>query len=43
MKQLGTGIWSVGGNQGAAIFFNKVKEPTHSNIKVNITNIDDND
>ena len=37
MKQLGTGIWSVGGNQGAAIFFNKVKEPTHSNIKVNIT------
>ena len=35
MKELGTGIYSVGGNQGAAVFFNKVKEPDRKSTRLN--------
>ena len=36
--KIGNGIYSVGGrSNGASIFFNKVKDPAHSNFKANIT------
>lgn len=38
MAKIGDGIYSVGGSGGAAIFFNKVKDSTHSTFKYNKEN-----
>lgn len=35
--EIAQGIYAVGGNGGAAVFFNKVQDPQHSNFKQNNT------